>query len=98
MPEICPKCGLPKDLCACGAIERETQKIRIYIEKRKFGKSITIIEGITDNGKQLTSQLKSRLACGGTFKNGKVELMGDHRNRIKLLLIQLGYEESQIED
>ena len=97
MPEVCPKCGLPKELCVCGAIEREAQKINIYIEKRKFDKPTTIIEGITDNAKDLASHLKSRLACGGTFKNNRIELQGDHRNRLKQLLVKLGYEEDQIE-
>jgi translation initiation factor 1 len=97
MPEVCPKCGLPKELCACGAIEREAQKIRVFIEKRKFSKPITIIEGITDNAKELSSQLKARLACGGTYKNGHIELQGDHRNKLKDILVKLGYEEEQIE-
>jgi len=95
--QICPKCGLPIDLCACRMIEKEAQKIRVSIEKRKFNKPITIIEGITERAKETSSQLKSRLACGGTFKNGHIELQGDHRNRIKDLLVKLGYEEDQIE-
>jgi hypothetical protein len=35
--------------------------------------------------------------CGGTFKNGHIELQGDHRNRLKEILLKLGYEEKQIE-
>ncbi|MDI6798617.1 MAG: translation initiation factor [Candidatus Aenigmarchaeota archaeon] len=97
MAEVCPKCGLPIELCACKAIEREAQKIKIFIERRKFGKPITIVEGITDRAKELTSQLKSKLACGGTFKNGHVELQGDHRSRLKEILVKLGYSEEQIE-
>jgi len=97
MPEVCPKCGLPKELCACRAIEIEAQKIKIFVEKRKFGKPITIIEGITDNAKDLTSQLKAKLACGGTFKNNHIELQGDHRSKLKDILVKLGYEEEQIE-
>jgi len=95
--DICPKCGLPKELCACEAIDREAQKILISVEKRKFGKSITVINGISENGKELSSQLKAKLACGGTFKDGRIELMGDHRNKLKSILVKLGYEEDQIE-
>jgi len=97
MPAICPKCGLPLELCACRAIEKEAQKIKVFIEKRKFDKPITIIEGIEERGKEIASQLKSKLACGGTFKNGHVELQGDHRTRLKGILVGLGYEEGQIE-
>lgn len=96
--EICPICGLPKpSLCVCEAIEREAQKIKVSVEKRKFNKPVTIVEGITENAKEVASQLKSKLACGGTFKNNRIELLGDHRNRIKDVLVKLGYSEEQIE-
>lgn len=95
--EICPKCGLPKSLCTCEIREKEIEKIRIFVEKRRFGKLTTVIEGITGDGKKIASQLKSKLACGGTFKNGRIELQGDHRSKIKDLLTKLGYEEDQIE-
>lgn len=97
MPEVCTKCGLPKEICACGVMEREAQKITVFMEKRKFGKPITVVEGITDRAKELSSQLKARLACGGTFKNNHIELQGDHRNKIKDILMKLGYSENQIE-
>lgn len=97
MTEVCPKCGLAKELCICETIEREAQKIRIYTEKRKFGKLTTIVEGITENAKEIASQLKQKLACGGTFKNNRIELQGDHKNKIKDILVKLGYEEEQIE-
>jgi len=95
--EICPKCGLPKELCVCKTLEREVQKIKIFVERRRYGKPMTIIEGITEDQKKILSQLKSKLGCGGTFKNNKLELQGDHRNRIKDLLKRMGYEEEQIE-
>lgn len=96
--EICPVCGLPKpSLCVCGAIERETQKIRVFTEKRKFDKIITIVEGISDRAKETSSQLKSKLACGGTFKNNRIELQGNHKGKLKDILVKLGYSEGQIE-
>jgi translation initiation factor 1 len=96
--EICSKCGLPKSLCACKVIEREAKAIKIYTTTRRFGKPITIIEGIDKkSGKSLSKQLKRKLACGGTFKDGKIELQGNHRIRAKELLKEMGYEEEQIE-
>ncbi|MEM5793886.1 MAG: stress response translation initiation inhibitor YciH [Candidatus Aenigmatarchaeota archaeon] len=97
MPEVCPKCGLPLELCVCKTIEREAEKIRVFIERRRFDKPITIIEGIKENAKEITSQLKQKLACGGTFKKGHIELQGDHRAKIKELLVKLGYSEDLIE-
>lgn len=94
---ICSKCGLPVDICTCKIIEREEGRIKVYVEKRKFGKPITIIEGVKDNVKETLSQLRQKLACGGTFKNGHIELQGDHRARIKELLLKLGYQAEKIE-
>ena len=97
MAQICPKCGLPTELCTCDVREREVQKIQVMVEKRKWGKNITIVDGVTDNGKELAKKLKSKLACGGTFKNGRIELQGDHRSKIKDLLIKFGYDADLIE-
>lgn len=94
---ICSRCGLPSDICACVVIDQAGQKIRVFIETRKFRKPITIIEGITDNARDITKQLKSKLACGGTYKNNHIELQGDHRNRIRDILVKLGYSADQIE-
>ena len=96
--EICPTCGLPKSLCVCKVIEREANVIKIYTVVRKFRKKMTIVEGKDKkNGKSVSKELKRKLACGGTFKEGKIELQGDHRTRVKDLLVQMGYEEDQIE-
>ncbi len=98
--ETCPKCGLPKDLCVCEEIAKETQKIKVYLDKRKFNKYVTIIEGIdlkTIDVNKLVKRLKSTLACGGTVKNNRIELQGDHRERVKKLLVEAGFPEDMIE-
>jgi translation initiation factor 1 len=95
--EICSKCGLPKELCICKQFEKASQRIIVRFEVRTFGKKVTIIEGITNDSKKVASFLKSKLGCGGTIKNGRIELQGDHRKRIKNLLMELGYKENQIE-
>ncbi len=95
--EICRTCGLPRSLCVCATLEKEAQKIKISVERRKWDKPITIIQGITNNAKELSSQLKSRLACGGTLKEGRIELQGDHRKRLRDMLNKLGYADDQLE-
>jgi len=94
MSEVCTKCGLPKELCVCETIAKKEQQIRIKIEKRKFGKLITIIEGIDEKYidiKDLAKKLKNKLACGGTAKEGAIELQGNHARRVKEILISFGF-------
>ncbi len=97
--EICPVCGLPKELCVCGTIAKETQKITVYVEKRKFGKKYTIIEGINSKEvdiQKLVKKLKTKFACGGTAKEGLIELQGDHRNKIREALVEEGFKPETI--
>ncbi len=100
MAEICPTCGLPQDICVCGEISKEQQRIRVRMETRKWGKAVTIIDGIddkeTDLGR-LAQKLKGFCACGGTAKNGEIILQGDHREKVKSYLVQTGYPEINVE-
>lgn len=103
MSEICSTCGLPKELCACEVIAKEDQNIVISIIRKKFGKRYTVVEGLDAkqiNLKDLTKDLKSKLACGGSAKNGILEFQGDHKQKIKESLIENGFapETIKIED
>ena len=100
MSEICTKCGLVKELCVCETIAKESQLIKVYLERKKFRKFYTIIEGIDDKEidmRDLAKQLKERLACGGTAKEGRIELQGDHKNRVKDILVNIGFPPDSIE-
>lgn len=100
MSETCPKCGLVKELCTCETIAKESQRIRVRLEKRKFGKAYTVIEGIDQKEidlKQLAKKLKTELACGGTVKHGKIDLQGNHRQKVKKTLIRHGFAEDTID-
>ena len=100
MTNICPKCGLPRELCICETIAKEGQRIKIKTEKRKFGKLTTVIEGISHKEidlKDLAKKLKSKFACGGTVKGDVIELQGDHKHNIKEELIKLGFAAETID-
>lgn len=91
---VCNTCGLPKELCVCESIAKESQEIKIYTIKKKFGKKNTVIEGIDTKQidlKDLAKKLKNMLACGGTAKEGKIELQGEHRQKVKEELAKLGF-------
>lgn len=99
MSKICNKCGLPTALCVCETIAKESQTIQIRIVKKKFGKKYTQINGINQGEvdmKELTKALKSKFACGGTSKDGTIELQGDHLKNIRDALSSLGFVPDQI--
>lgn len=100
MSEICPICGLVKELCVCETIAKESQKILVYVERKKFNKNYTVVEGIDEKEidlKDLAKRLKSELACGGTIKDGKIELQGEHKQKTKKILVDYGFAPSSIE-
>ena len=98
MVDICPKCGLIREICSCDILEKEeTQRIRAYATKKKFRKLVTIVEGI-DKAKldETGKELKKKLACGGTVKEGLVVLQGNHLVKIKGFLLAMGYSDGSI--
>jgi translation initiation factor 1 len=79
---------------------REQQRISVYSTKRKYGKIVTIISGLDEKQldlNELTKALKSKLACGGTSKNGRIELQGNHKTRIKGVLAGMGFSPEMID-
>ena len=94
MSAMCDVCGLPKEICVCEEIAREQQEIQIYTVARRYGKMVTIVDGINSGDidlAHLTSELKGACACGGTAKEGKIELQGDHKQKVKQVLERMGF-------
>lgn len=96
---ICPNCGLPQDLCVCETIAQEEARISVTIERRKWGRLTTVVEGFDKNIDlgDLATKLKGKLACGGAAKHGHVELQGDHRVNIQKVLAKLGFPEEMVQ-
>ncbi len=93
---VCVTCGLSKELCICESIAKESQKIIVYIEEKskRKKKKITVIEGIDEKEidlDQLSKSLKAKLACGGTIKDKRIELQGEHKKKIRELLVEAGF-------
>ncbi len=91
--------GLPEELVDTEALTREQLKIKVRVDKRKFGKLVTVITGFDEsvNIKELAKKLKRKLGCGGTAYDNTIELQGDHRKKIKQLLVEEGFLEENIE-
>ena len=67
-------------------------------EKRK-GKPITILEGYTGadaDFKKLAKELKTKLSVGGSFKEGKIIIQGDYRDKIMQLLQEKGFQVKRV--
>lgn len=96
---VCPECGMEQELCVCDSMAKAEQTITVKIDTRSYNKEMTIVEGF-DNEVDLdtlSSKLKSKLACGGTSKDGHIELQGDHTYRIKDVLVEEGFDRGSIE-
>lgn len=67
-------------------------------EKRK-GKPITILEGyngaLTDF-KILAKEIKKKLSVGGSFKDDKIIIQGDYRDKIMIILKEKGFKVKRV--
>ena len=100
MSEICTTFGLPQELCVCESIAKEHQIITISNIKKKFDKTYTVIKGIDEKSidiKDVAKKLKNHFACGGTSKDCIVELQGDHKQKTKEFLVELGFSPASIQ-
>ncbi len=81
-------------------LDKSETHVVVRMELRKWGKPMTVIQGLPKTGKsieEVARKLKSRLATGGTVKDGLVMLQGDHRSRIKDELVKLGFAPDHVE-
>jgi translation initiation factor 1 len=96
---LCPKCHQLKKTCTCKPDEppapNKSTVVRVGREtKGRGGKGVTIISDLPldETGlTELATKLKTRLGTGGTVKDGRIEIQGDHRDRLVAELEGMGY-------
>lgn len=96
----CPKCNKELRKCKCSSSSTPTPSkdgvVRVGREtKGKKGKGISTITGLPLDEfdlKDLAKQLKAKCGCGGTVKNGVIEIQGDHRDLLVKELTTKGYK------
>ena len=72
------------------------QTARIWRDsKRRRGKTVTVIGGLQHDPATfdaLLKRLKQQCGAGGTYKDGELEIQGDHRERVAAALAAMGYK------
>ncbi|MFX1365136.1 MAG: stress response translation initiation inhibitor YciH [Promethearchaeota archaeon] len=97
--DICAICSFPKELCICDSLSADEQQIVISNDRRKWGRVVTVITFVGNfdiNLHNILTKAKKKCASGGTVRDNKVELQGDHRFKLKKFLIDLGFPEENI--
>jgi len=77
-------------------LEPSMQKLYISLDKKnRSGKQVTLIENFTGKQeylKKLEKIIKTKCSTGGTTKDNTIILQGDFREKIEIILKQLGYK------
>lgn len=100
---MCPVCGKPAKNCACKDKKAAPKGfvasdgiIRINREKKgRKGKTVTLITGFdpsADDLKQIAKKLKAKCGTGGSTKDGRIIIQGDHRQAIQNELQEQGFK------
>jgi translation initiation factor 1 len=75
---------------------RAPMRVRVGRETAgRAGKGVSVITGLVlraDELEALATRLKKLCGAGGAVKDGKIEIQGDHRDRLVAELGKLGYE------
>ncbi|HBA88117.1 MAG TPA: stress response translation initiation inhibitor YciH [Geobacter sp.] len=96
---MCPGCGKPAKDCICrknSAAPAGDGAVRLRREtKGRGGKTVIVITGVPVDAAALTilaGELKKRCGCGGTAKDGVIEIQGDHADVLLAELTKRGYK------
>lgn len=76
------------------ALKPTSTKIKVFSEKRK-NTYITIIKNLPlshEEEKELTSYIKKKLGCGGSYKDTHIEIQGNKLEDVKNILKSKGFK------
>jgi translation initiation factor 1 len=59
------------------------------------GKTVTVVDGFTGIGlpekERLAKSMRAACGCGGTVKDGRIEIQGDQRDTVARILSEAGF-------
>jgi len=99
--ERCPNCLRPVRECVCrrgtpGKKATSDGGVRVSRETQgRKGKGVTVISGLGSPPTELealATELKKLCGSGGSVDNGRIEIQGDHRERLVEELIRRGWK------
>ena len=93
---VCATCGWPEKECKCSSKEEEKIPSKVVVKLRletkgRAGKVVTVLDGLPRNTEflnGLVKDLKKALGTGGSVKDATIELQGEWRERLRVLLPQ----------
>jgi translation initiation factor 1 len=95
--------GLPRGIAsqpkpAAGTAPPVKDRGRVDIIREKGGrggKTVTVVEGFTGIGlpekERLVKRMRAACGCGGTVKEGRIEIQGDQREAVARILAEAGF-------
>lgn len=101
-PLRCEQCEQLEVDCVCVSVPAapdppENQTATISLEKRKKGKWVTVVNGLFEGHpgvhlKNLLVQLKNQCGAGGSIQEHRIEIQGNHQERLRSILKKKGYK------
>ncbi|SFB88818.1 translation initiation factor 1 [Massilia yuzhufengensis] len=97
---MCPECRNSAAQCVCKAQARAAPVgngvVRVARQtKGRGGKAVTLVTGVALDAMALAvlgKQLRTACGCGGTVKDGVIEVQGDHCELVVKLLRERGHD------
>jgi predicted translation initiation factor SUI1 len=90
--------GKPVPAPGAGPGPEDIRNARVRVGREvagRGGKGVSVITGLPLNAAaldELATKLKKSCGAGGVAKDGRIEIQGDHRDKLVAELVKLGYD------
>jgi len=96
---LCPGCRRPVAACTCRKPDGRPARDGVVRVSREVagrrGKGVSVVTGVPLAGPELEAlagELKRRCGSGGTVRDGRIEIQGEHRDLLVAELERRGYK------
>lgn len=98
-PDFCEACRRSPCTCLEAGKRRQPEPVRLEFRRGAKGSGVTALSRLNMHPslkEQMLSTLKKRFGCGGTVKDGVLELQGDRRDAMEAWLKAEGYKVKRV--